>query len=88
MKNILEAEITFEKYVTSNTVIMSSKLFTIDELVIENKLCVANLSDDGDEEYEAIISPSFILYRRKRYKIKAFKNFEFILFVKTLVKKY
>lgn len=55
--NLLRADITFEEYVNCDTDIITSELFTIDEL-IENTLPEANLSDD-EEDCEEVIPPSF-----------------------------
>ena len=56
--NLLKTEVIFEEYINCDTDIMASELCTVDEL-INDKLMGANLSDDDEEEYEEISSPSF-----------------------------
>ena len=51
------AEITFKEYVNCDIDVMTSELCTVDDL-IDDKLLVANLSDD-EEECEEVSPPSF-----------------------------
>lgn len=60
----------FEEYVIWDADIMTSELFTVDEL-IEDKLSGANLSDD-EEEYQEVIPP---LFKGTIYSIEKFRAY-------------
>lgn len=52
---MMKTEVTFKKYVTCDTNLMTSELFTIDEL-IGKRLSVTSLSGDEEERGEVILA--------------------------------